>query len=174
MDNTDLKKLGRKELLEILVAQGEELEATKTRLITAEAALQDKNIAIDEAGSIAEAALKLNGVFDAAQNACQQYIANIIQLSQRQKTICTQIEDEANAAAEKIIEEAKSKANRMITDAEQQKADTAAECDELLKQTKQQADAYWTEVSTKLEAFSAEHSELQRLLAFLAPEKKQG
>lgn len=173
MDNTDLKKLGRRELLEILVAQGEELEATKTKLAEAEAALQEKTIAINEAGSIAEAALKLNGVFEAAQNSCQQYIANIIQLNQRQKTICTQMEEEASAKADQILAEASEKARLLAEDAEQQKAAVKSECDAMLQQAKQQADSYWAEVSARLEAFTAEHSELTQLLA-LALEKKQG
>lgn len=75
--NTDLRKLGRKEMLEMLIEQGEELEELKSKLATTEAALADKNIAITEAGSIAEAALRLNGVFEAAENACRQYIENI-------------------------------------------------------------------------------------------------
>lgn len=173
MDSNDLKKLGRRELLEILVAQGEELEATKARLAEAEAALQEKTIAINEAGSIAEAALKLNGVFEAAQNSCQQYIANIIQLNQRQKTICTQMEEEATAKANQIVAEATQKAQSITEEAVQQKDAVASECDAMLQQAKQQADDYWTEVSAKLEAFTAEHSELQRLFT-LALEKKQG
>lgn len=82
--NTDLRKLGRKEMLEILIEQGEELEQLKERLATAEAALADKSIAITESGSIAEAALRLNGVFEAAENACQQYIENITRQSRPQ------------------------------------------------------------------------------------------
>lgn len=77
--NTDLRKLGRKQMLEMLIEQGEQLEELKSRLASAEAELQDRNIAIREAGSIAEAALKLNGVFEAAENACRQYLDSIAQ-----------------------------------------------------------------------------------------------
>ena len=45
---------------------------------------------IDDAGSIAEAALQVNGVFEAAQKACEQYIDNIKNLSKRQEVICDQ------------------------------------------------------------------------------------
>ena len=37
------------------------------------AELEEKNIKIRKTGSIAEASLKLNGVFEAAQNAADQY-----------------------------------------------------------------------------------------------------
>lgn len=39
-------------------------------------------IELNEAGSIAEAALKLNGVFEAAQKAAEQYLMNVQRLSE--------------------------------------------------------------------------------------------
>ena len=39
--------------------------------------LASRQIRLEQAGSIAEAALKLNGVFEAAQAACNQYLENI-------------------------------------------------------------------------------------------------
>ena len=39
--------------------------------------MQDRVLTISEAGSLAEAALQLNGVFEAAQAACDQYIYNV-------------------------------------------------------------------------------------------------
>ena len=88
MNEYNLKKLSRADLLQILVDQGEELEAVKKQLKETEARLHQKQLEIEEAGSIAEASLRLNGVFEAAQAACQQYMDNIESLSDRQKAIC--------------------------------------------------------------------------------------
>ena len=84
MTEKELRRLSRAELLEMLISQSIELQNCREKLAEAEAALQNRSIAIDKAGSIAEASLMLSGVFDAAQLACQQYTDNIRQLSERQ------------------------------------------------------------------------------------------
>ena len=158
MTDKELRHLSRGELLEMLIDQSTELQALREKLEAAEAALKKRDITIGTAGSIAEAALQLNGVFEAAQKACQQYTDNIRQLSQRQQEICDQLEAESQARAKKIIE-----------DAEKKKADmeyaVTAQCAEMVAKAKAEAKAYWDDVSRKLEAFSSEHAELQQLLS---------
>ena len=63
MTDKELRRLSRSELLEMLIAQTEENSQLKIRLEQAEAQLRDRRIEIDKAGSLAEAALSLNGVF---------------------------------------------------------------------------------------------------------------
>ena len=75
--------------LEFLKTEHEkEITSLKAELEDARKALQKREIAINEAGSIAVAALQVNGVFEAAQAASQQYIENIRSLSDRQASIC--------------------------------------------------------------------------------------
>ena len=81
MTDKELKKLSRAELLELLLIQTKEVDRLQKELDETKAKLEDKTIKIDNAGSIAEAALKLNGVFEAAQKAAQQYIDNMKRLS---------------------------------------------------------------------------------------------
>ena len=69
MTDKELRRLSRSELLEMLIAQTEENSQLKIRLEQAEAQLRDRRIEIDKAGSLAEAALSLNGVFQAAEAA---------------------------------------------------------------------------------------------------------
>lgn len=77
MTNEELRKLNRKDLLKLLVRQGRECDSLRARLEEAEAALEDRRIRIEKSGSLAEAALQINGVFEAAQAAAQQYLENI-------------------------------------------------------------------------------------------------
>lgn len=77
MTDKELRHLNRSEILSLLVAQMEENQALKKRIGELEAELEDRRIAIDKAGSIAEAALALNGVFEAAQAAANQYLENV-------------------------------------------------------------------------------------------------
>lgn len=77
MTEKELRRLRRVDLLEMLVAQSRENEELKARLREAEKELASRKIAIKESGSIAEAALRLNGIFEAAQQAAEQYLENI-------------------------------------------------------------------------------------------------
>lgn len=77
MTNKELRKLKRSELLEIMLEQQKEIERLQKELEAAEAKLEEKEILIGKTGSIAEAALQLNGVFEAAQKAADQYLYNI-------------------------------------------------------------------------------------------------
>ncbi len=81
MTEKEMKRLKRAELLEMLVEQMKENERLKEQLREKEEELQNRKIKIDQAGSIAEAALALNGVFEAAQAAAQQYLESIQQES---------------------------------------------------------------------------------------------
>ena len=85
MAKTDLQKLTRAELLELLIEQTKRADELEAQLAEARAQLQSREIAINEAGSIANAALKINGVFTAAEDAASQYLENIkLHTSQQQ------------------------------------------------------------------------------------------
>lgn len=75
----ELKKLKRDQLLEIMLRQQEKIEEQEKVISELEHKLNDKRIAIETCGSIAEASLVLNDVFSAAQAAADQYLENIKQ-----------------------------------------------------------------------------------------------
>jgi len=72
-----LKRLSRRELLEMLIVQTRKVEQLEIQLEEANRKLNDKIILIENTGSLADAVMQLNGVFEAAQNAAQQYLDNI-------------------------------------------------------------------------------------------------
>lgn len=76
-------KLNEKdELIEKLKGRLDEKDAQiKQQSEEMEAWLTSRRIELEEAGSIAEAALRLNDIFDAAQRAANQYIYNLRYLS---------------------------------------------------------------------------------------------
>lgn len=113
MTEKELKRLTRADLLEMLIAQSEELRQVKERLKTAEAALANRVIEIDNAGSIAEASLRLNGVFEAAQAACEQYTENIRLLSERSQLVCRRMEEECREQAERLLEQTRRRCEEM-------------------------------------------------------------
>ena len=82
MTDQELRRLSRSELLEMLVEQMKENEELKIKLKRAQMKLRNRQIAIDEAGSIAEAALKLNEVFEADDKAAKEYLDNVRRLAE--------------------------------------------------------------------------------------------
>ncbi len=83
MTDKELKKLTRAELLEMLLVQSREKQRLEEELQEVKGKLEEKEIRIAESGSIAEAALKLSGIFEAAQKAADQYLENVKQAAPR-------------------------------------------------------------------------------------------
>ena len=77
MEQKALKKMSRKELLQLLLLQSEEIDKLKKDLDSKNKLIDSKLIMLKEAGSIAEASLKINKVFESAQEAANQYLENI-------------------------------------------------------------------------------------------------
>ena len=80
MTDRELRKLSRAELLELLLEESRENERLRAQLQEMNEKLADRAIRIERAGSIAEAALQLNGVFQAAA----QYLENVRRLAEEQ------------------------------------------------------------------------------------------
>ena len=70
MKQKELRKLRRTELLELMLQMQEENQELNQMLL-------DRRITLEQTGSIAEAALKLNKVFEAAQQAAEDYLNSI-------------------------------------------------------------------------------------------------
>lgn len=75
MTEKELKKLNRYQLLELLLAQTEQAEQLQAELNATREQLHNRNIQISTLGSIADASLQLSGIFQAAQDAADQYLA---------------------------------------------------------------------------------------------------
>lgn len=120
MTDRQLRKASRTDLLKLLLEQRKENETMRRQIDQLQEQLQQRQITIDQSGSLAEAALKLSGIFDAAETACQYYTENIRGLSGRQEEICRTMERE-----------------------------TREKCDRMLEQAKQMAKVYWDEYMEK-------------------------
>ena len=77
MTDKELRGLSRRDLLELLVAKEKENQQLRQELEQARAELNKRQIDVAKTGTMAEAALLLNGIFDAADRAARQYLENI-------------------------------------------------------------------------------------------------
>lgn len=153
MTEKELKRLGRRELIEIIASMKKtELENQK-RLAKADEQLASRTIYISNAGSIAEAALALNGVFESAQAAADTYLQSV---------------RASNAQIEERIAQAEAKSRRLLLDAEQlanarlEEAD--AQCAQKLAEADAQIRAKWERFEANVRSYLRSHSELAEYL----------
>ena len=84
MTEKELLSLKKSELLEIMLAQSREIDSLREQLAEANARLEERRIAIEESGSIAEASLKLTKIFEEAQKAADLYVENMKRKARRE------------------------------------------------------------------------------------------
>lgn len=168
MTDDELKKLKRTDLLEMLITQSQENESLQNQLKKALKQLQSRKILIENSGSIAEAALKLNGVFRATEAACAQYQENIERLSGEQTEICRKMQEESEQKAAALLASSKKEAAELLEETQKKcrkmESETQQKCTEMLTQAKTDSEKYWSEISQKLEDFCRAHEELRQLV----------
>lgn len=143
MTDKELKKLHRRDLLELLIHQTEDNERLQSEVDLINAQLQSKSVNLSKAGSIAEAVVQVNEVFQKADKIAEEYIENVRLLSERQEEACARMERECQEKCDAMVEDAERK------------------CEE----KKKEAEDFWAGLSSRLDAFYKEHAGLREILA---------
>ncbi|MBP3918563.1 MAG: hypothetical protein J6I50_05270 [Clostridia bacterium] len=78
MTDKELKRLRRIELIEIIYELQKNQEVLQSQVDSLRTALSERQIKIRASGSIAEAALKINNIFECAQAAADQYLDSVM------------------------------------------------------------------------------------------------
>ena len=121
MTDKEVRRLSRPQLIDIiyqLQTREEELTEKSRRL---EEELCSKRIRMENAGNIADAALALNDVFQAAQSAADQYLSEIQLIRETAQKERQQIIIAAEKEAQQIIQKAKEEASSIIDDVQRTK-----------------------------------------------------
>ena len=142
MTDKELRKLSRAELIDIIYELQKQNSAAETENARLQAELNDRVLKIDNAGSIAEAALELNGVFEAAQAAADNYLVSV---------------RSANAGIEKKIIAAKRRSEEIVSEAE-------AEAQRIIDDANNKARQKWDEVNAKIDLLLKTKNELLELV----------
>lgn len=129
MTEKELQKLTRQDLLELLLEAERENDALRREVETLRSEAADKRLLLDKVGSIAEAALLLNGVFSSAQAAADQYVMNV-------KRVCDEKSDRVRQASD-IVQKAQQEAKQL-------REETEMICRRMIRQAKEESDRYWS------------------------------
>lgn len=136
------QKQSRAELTALAAAQAQEIAELREQLGQAQEQLRERQLVCERAGTMAEAAMTLNDVYKAADEAAAQYLENIRAFTEQQRRLCDEIEQTTREQAEAMLRET----------------------EERCRAREKEADAYWANLSAKFDRFCAEHQELRDLL----------
>lgn len=154
MTNREFKQLKREELIEIIY----QLQLEAKKMVAANDALrlelEERKSKLKKAGSIAEAALTMNNVFQAAQAAADQYLEEIrtaaLDIEKQRQCVLLDAQKEAN----EIVLKARQTADKIISDAHR-------ECESIYKKNEEDCIIARQQVAALLSA----HENLQAFIS---------
>ena len=152
----ELKKLNKHELLEVFLVQSKKLDALKQELSEANRAAQDRRIKIENAGSIAEASLKLSKVFEEAQKSADQYLENVRLLNQYTEETCQKQKNESEEYCRKIMEKSEDDVKQKTEEADAFLLDLKQRANEEAEKLKKEAAEYSDSIRFEADKYSAE------------------
>ena len=135
MTEKELHKLRREDLLDMLIRQSEDYARLTDELTKAKEELAKRALAMENAGTLADAAFELNGVYHAADEACSQYVESMRQMHEQQLKL------QEECLRQKVQSE--EYCRRM-------EETTREQCRVMLETARAEADRYWEEMSAKI------------------------
>ncbi len=103
MADKELKRLRRSELIEIIYRLKKSEQALAAQVETLQELLRDKNIKLEKAGNVAEAALLISDVFASAQSAADIYLEEIKKRYAAAEEECRRMTAEAREKADALL-----------------------------------------------------------------------
>ena len=107
MDAKSIKKLNRRELLEVMVKISEENEELR-------AEIENRKLSAREVGSLAQASLDASNYFVAAENAAKLYLENIVRIERETKERSSKLLEETLAECINMRAEAGFNAEQLV------------------------------------------------------------
>lgn len=115
MTDKEFKRLKRADLIEIIYRLQENEEKYREAISRMGKQLGEKQTRIETAGSIAEAAMSLSNIFEAAQDAADRYL---IDIQRMHKEAAAELAS-AQRKAEQILAEARREAAKIVAGGDQ-------------------------------------------------------
>lgn len=137
-----LRKMKKTELVALL----QEREAEIERLTELLNDREKQSVKFENLGSLAEASLAVNGVFESAQKAADWYLEEVSDMKRQAAQMMVRCETEAKTEAERIVSEARQESEKYQRDR-----------DRII-------DEIYTEIKTKLDKYCAAQRELQKVM----------
>ena len=110
----DSMHLAKKESIMVMHDQEQEIEKLKSQVYELQAKLNEYEIKVSESGSLAEAAAKVSGLFEAAQLTVDTYLENMKRRDEEAEAAFADVQKQAD----QILAEAEAVANKRLAAAD--------------------------------------------------------
>lgn len=107
MVGTELKRLSRRELVDIIYQMKKNEQQMQERIAALELELKERRMRLENVGSIAEATAAMTDIFTAAQTTADLYLHEIEAMKAETEQECAKMLQQATQRAEDILVESK-------------------------------------------------------------------
>lgn len=107
MISKELKKLNRRELVDVIYQLKKNEEQLREQIASLEAELQDRRIHLSVAGSIAEATTDITNIFSVAQSTADLYLREIAAMKEDAQNECDKMIEKAGKKVATIMADGK-------------------------------------------------------------------
>ena len=157
MTEGELKKLNRAELLAMLISITQRCDKLEAELQDAYERLDGRDIEVSRAGTLAEAALKINKIFEAADQAGAQYLANLQRMYPGDGSVPPEVLMAASQDMGAAEQEVRAKCQAI-------EAETKRRCVEMVETAKRDSQAYWDEVYKRIRRYNETMETMKKAL----------
>ena len=127
MTEKELKKLGKGELSALIAAKDDEINSLRRQVAQLQQSCYGSARSI---GSIAEAALEVNGIFTAAQKAADEYLSAVMNMNTDAEKHCQEMISQTKEYCDKLVSDTRYKCSSMEIDAKNRSAEILCEAQE--------------------------------------------
>ena len=110
----DSMNLSKNEMMMVMHDQEQEIEKLKAKVAELQEELDNYEIKVSDAGSLADASAQISGLFEAAQLTAETYLENLKKQAEKSDQILVDVEKQAN----EIIAEAEDVAQKRLAAAD--------------------------------------------------------
>ena len=110
----DSMNLSKNEMMMVMHDQEQEIERLKAKVSELQATIDNYEIKVEEAGTLAEASAQVNNLFEAAQATVETYIENMKKRAEKSEEILADVQKQADG----IISEAEAVAQKRLAAAD--------------------------------------------------------
>ena len=179
INEKEIKGLSRGDLLELLLAQTERVEEMEAELAEVRKRAEARDIIIERSGTLAEAAMQINQVWQAADRAAAQYLSNVLRMYDEQLAKNRELEQEyarmeqvllgectrkCEALEQQTVDKCRALEQQTVDKCRALEQEARAYYDETVQKAKEEAQTYWDQVYGKLEQYCAAQESLKALL----------
>ena len=143
MADRELRRMHRAELIEIIYALKQSEDQLKAQNAALTAQLQDRQLRLESAGSIAQAALELNNVFASVQASLADTNATAANTLSQARSEAKRILEQAQADADSLKAQAQQECDAMTAAAAQKRTQTEADCKAMVERAEQEVQQRW-------------------------------